>query len=314
MSTHDVELEQLRSGVNCATLLERLSSGWMLDKRESTRRALKYRRDGEILIVNHDGRGWWDPLSEDKGDVFKLAQRLDHRLNFGQVRKVLRGLVGMVPSDRPFDRSRHDGPRPPPEKRWITRRPLRRGSSTWRYLAEERCLPACILAAAGAADAVREGPYGSAWFAHRNHDGALTGIEMRGPHFRGFSPHGRKALFRLPGSAGTITRLAVFEAPIDAMSLAAIERLRPDTLYVATAGGMGPDTIAALEHLLADLACRPCGRLTVATDNDKAGERYADRLSILAANLGVRSERIYPESGCKDWNKLLQVRAGRNGR
>jgi hypothetical protein len=57
MRTHDVELEQLRSGVNCATLLERLSSGWMLDKRESIRRALKYRRDGEILIVNHDAGG-----------------------------------------------------------------------------------------------------------------------------------------------------------------------------------------------------------------------------------------------------------------
>src|SRR5258705_6774919 len=32
MSAHDAELEQLRAGVNCATLLERLSTGWTLDR------------------------------------------------------------------------------------------------------------------------------------------------------------------------------------------------------------------------------------------------------------------------------------------
>ena len=33
----------------------------------------------------------------------------------------------------------------------------------------------------------------------------------------------------------------------------AIEQIRSDTLYVATTGGMGPDTIAALNHLFAEL-------------------------------------------------------------
>ena len=43
--------------------------GWKLDIRQSTRRALKYRRGkGEVLIVTHDGRGWWDPLSQAKGE------------------------------------------------------------------------------------------------------------------------------------------------------------------------------------------------------------------------------------------------------
>ncbi len=57
----DAELELFRQGVNCAAVLERMAGGWRLDVRESTRRALKYRRgEGEIIIVNHDGRGWWD--------------------------------------------------------------------------------------------------------------------------------------------------------------------------------------------------------------------------------------------------------------
>jgi hypothetical protein len=58
-----------------------------------------YRREeGEILIVNHDGRGWWDPQSAAKGDIFDLVQYLDPNLNFGQVRRELRRFVSVVPT------------------------------------------------------------------------------------------------------------------------------------------------------------------------------------------------------------------------
>ena len=89
----DAELEQMRAGVSCAVLLER--AGYELDKAESTRKCLKYRRGaGEVVIVNHAGRGWWDPMRpgtdrRGRGDVFTLAQHLDSGLNFGQVRKLL---------------------------------------------------------------------------------------------------------------------------------------------------------------------------------------------------------------------------------
>lgn len=52
MSGPDEELDRLREGVNCAALLERLPPPWKLDKAESTRDCLKYRRGkGEIIIV-----------------------------------------------------------------------------------------------------------------------------------------------------------------------------------------------------------------------------------------------------------------------
>ena len=95
MSGQDAELDLFRNGVNCAALLERLPPPWVLDRKGSTRRALKYRRGaGEVLIVNHDGRGWWDTQSSAKGDIFDLVQFLDPSLNFGQVRQVLRPFVG----------------------------------------------------------------------------------------------------------------------------------------------------------------------------------------------------------------------------
>ena len=74
MSAHDTEIQRLKTSVSCAVVLERLPPVWRLDAAESTRRSLKYRRGaGEIVIVNHDGHGWWDPLSEARGDVFGLA-------------------------------------------------------------------------------------------------------------------------------------------------------------------------------------------------------------------------------------------------
>ena len=163
--------------------------------------------------------------------------------------------------------------------------------------------------AACVADAIREGPRGSAWFAHRDGAGLLTGIEMRGLDYRNFSAGGGKTLFRLPGGPGHLTRVAVCEAAIDAMSLAAIECSRRDTLYAATAGGMGPATIAALQQLLQDLAADPAGHLTAATDVDTAGRRYAARLEDMATEAGVRFDTILPPDGLNDWNDALRAMA-----
>jgi hypothetical protein len=61
MSEQGAELEQMRAGVSCAVLLECHPPPWQLDRKESTRRCLKYRRaKGEILLVNHKGRGCRD--------------------------------------------------------------------------------------------------------------------------------------------------------------------------------------------------------------------------------------------------------------
>src|ERR1019366_364955 len=99
MNGHDEDVDELKVGVSCAALLERLPPVWWLDRAESTRHSLKYRRGkGEIGIVNHDGRGWWDPLSDRKGDIFPLAQHLDPGLSFGDARRLLRAFVGIPPA------------------------------------------------------------------------------------------------------------------------------------------------------------------------------------------------------------------------
>jgi hypothetical protein len=311
MSGQDAELGEIRAGVSCAVLLERHPPPWQLDKKESTRNCLKYRRaEGEILLVTHEGRGWWDPGSTAKGDIFGLVQFLNPGLNFGEVRKVLRPFIGLRPSFPAHERPASKNTRTVPfSVRWERRQLPRQGSPTWRYLTQTRHLPAPVVSAAISAGMLREGPYASAWFAHRDHEGQLTGIEMRGPDYRGFSPGGEKTLFRLPGrvrtSAVPVTRLVVAEAPIDAMSVAAFEHLRGDTLYTATAGGMGPGTIDALERQLWVLAAEKRGELVIATDNDAAGDGYAERLEKMATALDLKVSRLLPIGGAKDWNDAL---------
>ena len=78
------ELEELKDKVPCAAVLEHL--GFALDLKESTRKAMKYRRDAAIIIVIHDGKGSFDPLSDGKGDVFRLVEHLQGLLCRGDER------------------------------------------------------------------------------------------------------------------------------------------------------------------------------------------------------------------------------------
>ncbi|HTW26377.1 MAG TPA: DUF3991 and TOPRIM domain-containing protein [Acetobacteraceae bacterium] len=308
MQAEDAELDAFRKGVHCAALLEAWPQPWRLDHRESTRNALKYRRGtGEILIVNHEGRGWWDPQGAAKGDVFDLVQYLDPNLNFGQVRRELRRVVGAVPAFPEISFGAGEtGPGMPVPLRWGRRRRLHHGSPVWNYLTATRHLPGDVLDAAAEADVLREGPYGSAWFAHRGDGGAVTHVEIRGRVFKGSLRGGTKTLFRLPGAASPCRRLAIAEAPIDALSLAAIENIRADTLYSATGGGMGPATLRLIEHLLRRLAPLPGACVAGASDANPAGERYAARHAELAAAAGVPFERLRPPIGT-DWNDVLQI-------
>jgi hypothetical protein len=305
----DAELDLLRQAVNCAAVLERIATGWKLDARESTRNALKYRRGaGEIIIVNHDGRGWWDATGSAKGDVFNLVQHLDPSLNFGDVRRMLRGFVGIAPTFPEVTRARAQAKADrTPAQRWTERERLTKGDPAWRYLAGPRALPADVLADASRQDAVRLGAYDSAWFAHRAH-GDVAHVEIRSANFRGSLRGGRKTLFRFGAALDSFTRLVVLEAPIDALSLAAIERVRDDTVYVATGGGMGPGTLDALQDALVRLHVAG-GVLISATDANAAGDRYAARHAELAGYAGVAFERLRPPEGC-DWNDVMVKRRG----
>ena len=85
------------------------------------------------------------------------------------------------------------------------------------------------------------------------------------------------------------------------MSLAANEALRPDTLYVSTGGGWSPATDDAIRGL----AERASAWLVAATDNNRQGDIYADRVRVVAADARARYDRLRPCAG--DWNEDLRA-------
>ncbi len=292
------KLEELRDRVRCAAVLER--AGFAIDVKESTRKAMKYRHGAEIVIVIHEGRGWFDPLSDAKGDVFGLAEHLDG-VSFVEALNRVTDLVGVVARDpvwsRPAGKPAHSTSVP---ERWAIRRRPWQGSMTWRYLRTERCLPTTIIREAIQSGVLREGPYSSMWAAHVNDDGVVTGWEERGPDWRGFSAGGSKILFRFGSSDAK--RLCVTEAAIDAMSLAALEGLRQGSLYLSTGGGWAPATESAMRQL----AARPGAVLVAATDANSQGETFAGRLRAIADEVGCDWLRLKPPA--EDWNDALKAR------
>lgn len=184
------DIEALREQVSCAAALEH--AGFAIDAKESTRRAVKFRRGSEIIIVTHEGRGWFDPLSDAKGDVFGLVEHLDH-VGFLEGAGRVADLVGFAIAEPEWQAPRrvhgHDLSLP---ERWQARRRPWPGSSTWAYLCGERVLPTILLRATIRQDRLREGPYGSMWAAHTDNAGIVTGWEARGPEYRGLPPEERR--------------------------------------------------------------------------------------------------------------------------
>lgn len=297
------DIEELRARVPCAAVLEK--AGFAIDLKGSTRKAVKYRRGDDIIIVIHDGKGWFDPLSDVKGDVFSLVEHLDD-IGFAEVLQRVSELVGFVASEPVWTkRSRERDPDLGIPDRWRLRRSPWRSSMTWRYLRDERDLPETVIRAAIQQDRLREGPRGSMWAAHIDDAGVVAGWEERGPEWRGFASGGGKILFQL--GLSTATRFCVTEAAIDAMSLAAIEQMRRDTLYLSTGGGWAPATAAAL----CAMARRPDTRLVAATDANPQGDVFADRIRAIAADTGCDFQRLRPRAD--DWNEDL-IRKGKEER
>ncbi|CAN7611987.1 DUF3991 and toprim domain-containing protein [Devosia sp. LjRoot3] len=292
------DLEELRAKVPCSSVLE--EAGFALDLKESTRKAMKYRRDAEIIIVIHEGKGWFDPLSDGKGDVFSLVEHLQG-VRFVEAMHAVADLVGFVPSDPVWEReSREREPDRSIPERWRRRRKPWKGSATWRYLHDDRGLSERIISIAISTNLLREGPHGSMWAAHTDADGVVTGWEERGQDWRGYATGGAKVLFRLGRSDAL--RLCVTEAAIDAMSLAAIEEMRGGSLYLSAGGGWSPAT----SNALCQLAVRANVELVAATDANAQGEVFAERLREIAEDVGCAWSRLLPPA--EDWNDAMRMR------
>ena len=311
----DPEIEELRNKVHCAVVLERTPPPWKLDRKESTKLSLKYRRGkGEILIVSHGGKGWWDPTSDAKGDVFGLVQRLEPGANFGHVRKRLREFAGLKPS---FPIAERAGRRKASDRsvaeRWADRKAVWPDSPTWRYLARKRFLPSAIIEAASAAGVLREGPAGSAWFAHFIGAGSVAHVDIRGPTYKGSLTGGAKSLFCY-ACKQCASPSAHSHRGRDRRSER--RRHRESSRRYALRGkrrghGTGHDRGARSAGRTHSNA--PRRSVLQRHGRERAGDRFAERHRSLAEKFSVPFARLRPPIEGGDWNDVLRARSQHQG-
>lgn len=296
------ELDHIRQSVHCGALLE--LNGFKLDPRESSKKHLKYKNNGETIIVTHEGHGWWDPHNTDKGDVVALQMRLSNSMSFLDAIHSLAALTGISPEFPEVFRKIKDKP-PITSKDLLAKKPLEPDTECWNYLTKERAIPSEILIMAAKQKVIRQGIKGTSYFLHKEICGNITGAEMRGPQYKGCVRGGDKSLFCFMGGDAPILRLVITEAAIDALSFAALDPITNGTLYVSTGGGMGPGTLKTLDNLMEKLSVRKRVVIEIATDKDKGGEGFAELLLNNFQQHGLIMRRTVPTGEYKDWNDLL---------
>lgn len=163
-----------------------------------------------------------------------------------------------------------------------------------------RSIPLSVLMDARFADCWRQGRDGIA-FPSWDRQG-LCGLEFRGEGIKRFLSGGIKGLWA-SRNIKTCLRLVVCESAIDALSYHALHLDAADQEwpigYVAFAGGLGSLQRELLAGLLRQCAERGC-EILAGTDNDPAGDAYAEQLAELA---GLAIDRHCPYG--KDFNEDL---------
>lgn len=210
-------------------------------------------------------------------------------------------------SETPTPQDPQQRDQPAMSTRW-TRAPIvQPNSPAFKHLTEDLGLSPAIVEAATKGDALREGPGGTAWYPHRDANGGITGVSTDSkdlPHamLRG----SQKALVRLAGGDAP-TRIVFTEQPSEALAIAQIEKLRPDTLYVASAGSLSTGSSKALAEELRKIAELPGAELGIATNRGNQGESTAQYVAKVAETAGVQTVRYAPTDKSFTWTAYLKA-------
>jgi hypothetical protein len=313
----DAELSQLKT-LSLETYA--LSHGYVRDSKKSSRKFTVLRResDNDKLLLRTDVDGHSVYRSErnpaDRGTILDFVMsRLG--VGLGEARKELRQWSSLsFHSGQTSVRTSEPSVLEQPDKPELDHQRILSGwnKSTWNtepaYLLQ-RNIPCSVLNDPRFMDCWRVSSQGAVLFPHRDQSG-LCGLEIRGDQLKVFSKGGRKGLW-LSANIKTCLRLVITESPIDCLSFHALHSDATDALwpfgYVSFGGGLGNRQKLLLAALMRRVHDRGA-EVIIGTDNDLAGDGYAETLSALSP---VALERILPIG--KDWNADLVWCAKENG-
>jgi len=142
---------------------------------------------------------------------------------------------------------------------------------------------------------VRTDARGNTCFPHYK-DGGIVGWEKKNLDFTGYADGGKKVGIYATTNFRDAKRVVIVESGIDAMSHAQLFNTGDETAYVSTGGSLTKEQLKTLAEIVKDK------EVIIATDNDEAGLKYADKLSQELDHVA----RQIPES--KDWNDVLKTK------
>lgn len=299
----DDELQRFKTDINLISYCA--GCGFEIDKEESSRTSTIMRRGGEKIGVAIDTDGHWvySDLRKDGrgGSIIDFVQDTQG-LNLGQVRKELRhaaGIINVIPvAERPKMPERSSHSRQAVQHAYIKAQPT---NGRHEYLQKIRGIDSEILKDPRFAQMVKIDARGNAIFPHYDQKG-LSGYEIRGQDFKGFSKHGEKSVW-CSTNVRTAKEIVFVEGAINALSHAQLNR-NPDAAYISIGGQMSDHQRDLVAYAM-DRAQERGATLVLAMDADQAGQKHTQALRELAP-AGAQVSLSSPRAG-KDWNENLLV-------
>jgi len=302
--TRQEELEKFKTKINLVEYAQ--SQGYQyLTKQSSRNSAVLAHESGDKIVVatDTDGHGIYFSIIDnaDNGTIIDFVQNRSS-IGLKQVRQELRNWHEL-PKTQPAKYIPREKPQP------ISRDRLKIMSAASRFKVvqehdylEKRGIDQSILKNDRFVGTVAIDNRGNAIFPHYDQDG-ITGFTIKNENYTGFSKGGTKALWRSQTNEGD-RRLVIVESAIDAMSYHQLfTEKNPHTRYISTGGTISSLQLDLIKTAMADLT-KTGGEIVIATDNDKAGNKLAQTLTVEAPSQSNITRDI-PKLG-KDWNELLQ--------
>lgn len=300
------QLTRFKTELNLVEVAEHY--GWQIDEKESSRSSCVMRNGGEKIVVTTDvdGHGVYFSVkgSAGQGSVIDFVQGTQGG-SLGDVRKQLAPwLKGTVVRRVPQQR----------QKPVVISKDQQQIYEEWQgfdagvspYLMNERKIDQSILLDPRFTDRVRV-TQGRAVFPHMTSARELTGFEIKGAGFTGFTPGGKKSLW-MSTNVDTAECIVVCESAIDCLSHAELVKsgaVKTDgeAAYISVGGSPSDMQTEELLKLLEGRKTRAL--IYVATDNDAPGIALASKLDSMLDEHAQLSAISLPTM--QDWNEQLKA-------
>jgi len=295
-----IDFNEYKQNINLAEFAA--SYGYQIDRKKSTKASLAMKTGNNKIIITRK-RGIWIYFSvfdeRDRGTIIDFVRNRTSQ-TLPEIARTLAQWAGTATSlpvrgfaveDQRFDQDRvkaiFDKCRP------VTRH---------QYL-ESRGLNSELLGSPRFKNQIFIDRYQNAVFPH-NYKHEVCGLEIKNAS-RGLMVKGSRKTFWRSNSFTNDKILVITEAVIDALSYQQIHDHK-DYLYFATSGGVSSGQLHMLNDFLKNTGSIKC--VILAMDNDKGGQRIADRIAESLRINGFPTEEVIghpPFREGRDWNDEL---------